>query len=83
MFPDFKVGLLHGQMKPDEKTAIMDSFKRGELHVLVSTTVVEVGVDVPNATADGHRACRALRAPPSSTSSGAGWAAVRRSPIVF
>lgn len=50
VFPEFKVGLLHGQMKPDEKTEIMDRFKRGELHILVSTTVVEVGVDVPNAT---------------------------------
>jgi ATP-dependent DNA helicase RecG len=50
VFPDFKVGLLHGQMRPDEKAAVMDAFKRHELHVLVSTTVVEVGVDVPNAT---------------------------------
>jgi ATP-dependent DNA helicase RecG len=50
VFPDFKVGLLHGQMKPDEKAAVMDAFKRHELHALVSTTVVEVGVDVPNAT---------------------------------
>ena len=50
VFPEFKVGLLHGQLKPDEKTEIMDRFKKGELHILVSTTVVEVGVDVPNAT---------------------------------
>jgi ATP-dependent DNA helicase RecG len=50
VFTEFKVGLLHGQMKPDEKTDIMERFKRGELHILVSTTVVEVGVDVPNAT---------------------------------
>ena len=50
VFPEYKVGLLHGQMRPDEKTDIMERFKRGELHVLVSTTVVEVGVDVPNAT---------------------------------
>jgi ATP-dependent DNA helicase RecG len=50
VFPEFKVGLLHGQMKADEKAAVMDAFKRHELHVLVSTTVVEVGVDVPNAT---------------------------------
>lgn len=49
-FPRFKVGLLHGQQKPDEKARIMERFESGELHVLVSTTVVEVGVDVPNAT---------------------------------
>lgn len=46
----FRVGLLHGRMKPQEKADVMDAFKRGEVHVLVSTTVVEVGVDVPNAT---------------------------------
>ena len=50
VFPDFKVGLLHGQLSSDEKSKAMDSFKRGELHILVSTTVVEVGVDVPNST---------------------------------
>lgn len=50
VFPEFKVGLLHGQMKNDEKVAIMERFKKGEIHVLVSTTVVEVGVDVPNST---------------------------------
>ncbi|MFN7685297.1 MAG: ATP-dependent DNA helicase RecG [Oligoflexia bacterium] len=50
VFSEFKVGLLHGQLRPDEKSEIMNQFKRGELHVLVSTTVVEVGVDVPNAT---------------------------------
>ncbi len=50
VFPEFKVGLLHGQMKPDEKSTVMDKFKRNEIQVLVSTTVVEVGVDVPNAT---------------------------------
>ncbi len=50
IFPQFTVGLLHGQMRPDEKADIMDRFKRAELHILVSTTVVEVGVDVPNAT---------------------------------
>lgn len=48
--PQFKVGLLHGKMKAAEKDAMMDSFKQGDLHVLVSTTVVEVGVNVPNAT---------------------------------
>ena len=44
------VGLLHGRMKPDEKAATMDAFVRGEIQVLVATTVIEVGVDVPNAS---------------------------------
>jgi ATP-dependent DNA helicase RecG len=47
---DIDVGLLHGRMKPDEKTATMDAFVRGEIDVLVATTVIEVGVDVPNAS---------------------------------
>ena len=46
----FKVGLIHGRMKPKEKQAVMDAFKAGELAVLVATTVIEVGVDVPNAS---------------------------------
>jgi ATP-dependent DNA helicase RecG len=46
----FSVGLLHGRMKPADKAAVMDGFVRGEVHVLVATTVVEVGVDVPNAS---------------------------------
>ena len=50
VFPDLKVGLLHGKMKSAEKDAVMDGFKRGEVQILVSTTVIEVGVDVPNAT---------------------------------
>ena len=50
VFPEFKVGLLHGRMKPQEKDEVMDRFRGGELHVLVSTLVIEVGVDVPNAT---------------------------------
>jgi len=45
-----RVGLVHGRMKPDEKAATMDAFARGEIHVLVATTVIEVGVDVPNAS---------------------------------
>ena len=48
--PALRIGSLHGRMKPKEKEAVMDRFARGELDVLVSTTVVEVGVDVPNAT---------------------------------
>ncbi len=50
IFPDFRVGLLHGRMKPDEKEEVMARFRDGEIHILVSTSVVEVGVDVPNAT---------------------------------
>lgn len=50
VFRDYKVGLLHGKMKPAEKEAVMSDFSRGEIDILVSTTVVEVGVDVPNAT---------------------------------
>jgi ATP-dependent DNA helicase RecG len=51
VFPDLRVGLLHGRMKPAEKEAVMDAFRAGELQILVSTTVIEVGVDVPNAAA--------------------------------
>ena len=47
---ELRVGLIHGRMKPAEKAAIMDEFKRGELQLLVATTVIEVGVDVPNAS---------------------------------
>jgi ATP-dependent DNA helicase RecG len=48
--PDLRVGLVHGRMKPAEKAEVMDAFLRAELHVLVATTVIEVGVDVPNAS---------------------------------
>jgi len=50
VFPEYKVALLHGRLKEDEKDRVMAAFARGDVHVLVSTTVVEVGVDVPNAT---------------------------------
>lgn len=50
IFPDYRVGLLHGRMPADEKDATMSSFCNGEIEILVSTSVVEVGVDVPNAT---------------------------------
>ena len=51
VFPEFKIGLLHGQMKPKQKEQVMHAFAGGELSLLVSTVIVEVGLDVPNATA--------------------------------
>lgn len=50
IFPNLSVGLLHGQMKPVDKERVMEAFAKGEIHILVATTVVEVGVNVPNAT---------------------------------
>ena len=50
VFPSFRLGLLHGRMKTEEKDQIMQGFKSGETQILVSTTVIEVGIDVPNAT---------------------------------
>ena len=50
IFPEYHVSLLHGRMKSNEKEKVMEAFKSGEIHILVSTTVVEVGVDVTNAT---------------------------------
>jgi ATP-dependent DNA helicase RecG len=49
-FPDLAVGLVHGRMKPDEKAQVMADFKARKIQLLVATTVIEVGVDVPNAT---------------------------------
>jgi ATP-dependent DNA helicase RecG len=50
VFPEFKVAMLHGRLKEDAKDRVMSAFARGEIHLLVSTTVVEVGVDVSNAS---------------------------------
>ena len=50
LFPDLRVGLIHGRMKAKEKEAVMSTFSAGQLDILVSTTVIEVGVDVPNAS---------------------------------
>lgn len=50
VFPEFKVGLLHGRMSPTERDEVMRAFRSGQYHVLVSTVVVEVGIDIPNAT---------------------------------
>jgi ATP-dependent DNA helicase RecG len=50
VFPEYRVGLLHGRLPSDEKEAVMQGFKRGDVKILVATTVVEVGVDVPNAS---------------------------------
>jgi len=49
-FPELKLGLIHGRLKGEEKARIMDAFRRGAIQLLVATTVIEVGVDVPNAT---------------------------------
>ncbi len=50
VFPDLKLGLLHGKMRPKEKESILESFRAGEIDILVATPVVEVGIDIPNAT---------------------------------
>lgn len=50
LLPDLRIGLIHGRLKPADKEAIMQSFRRGEMDLLVATTVIEVGVDVPNAS---------------------------------
>ena len=48
--PEYNVGLVHGRLRPEEKASVMDAFKAGEIDLLVATTVIEVGVDVPNAS---------------------------------
>jgi ATP-dependent DNA helicase RecG len=48
--PDFKIGMVHGRMSTEEKSAVMEAFYQGQIHLLVATTVIEVGVDVPNAS---------------------------------
>jgi ATP-dependent DNA helicase RecG len=50
VFPDLKLGLLHGRMSSADKDAVLQAFRRGELHILVATTVIEVGIDIPNAS---------------------------------
>ncbi len=50
VFPKLKLGLLHGRLRPEEKDAVMLQFRKGEYQILIATTVVEVGVDIPNAT---------------------------------
>lgn len=50
VFPDLSLGILHGRMKPKEKEAVMEDFLAGRISILVATTVIEVGVDVPNAS---------------------------------
>ncbi len=53
--PEVKIGLVHGRMKPAEKQAVMKEFKENKLHLLVATTVIEVGVDVPEFELNDHR----------------------------
>ncbi|EJS89744.1 ATP-dependent DNA helicase RecG, partial [Pasteurella multocida subsp. multocida str. Anand1_cattle] len=50
ILPHLRIGLVHGRMKPAEKQDIMQAFKQAEIDLLVATTVIEVGVDVPNAS---------------------------------
>ena len=65
VLPEFRVGLLHGRLKSDQKEHIMRAFSTGDLEVLVSTTVIEVGVDVPNATVAPAPGARGAQPSPS------------------
>ena len=69
---DLRVALVHGRQKSAEKDEILEQFRRGEWDVLVSTTVIEVGVNVPNATRDGHRKRGTLRAGATASAPGPG-----------
>ena len=77
---ELRVGLIHGRMKPAEKAEIMAEFKAGNLQLLVATTVIEVGVDVPNASLMIIETPSAS-AWPSCTSCVAGWPRQRRQPL--
>jgi ATP-dependent DNA helicase RecG len=50
IFPEFRIGLLHGRMKSDEKEAVMTEVQKGKIQILIATTVIEVGIDIPNAS---------------------------------
>jgi len=50
VFPDLRLGLIHGRLVSDEKDKVMEKFKKGDIHILVATTVIEVGIDIPNAS---------------------------------
>jgi ATP-dependent DNA helicase RecG len=71
----YRVGSLHGRLRPAERRALMDEFKRGELDVLVATTVIEVGVDVPNATIMIVQEADRFGSPSSTSCAGASAAA--------
>ena len=74
VLPHRRIALLHGRMKPKEKERVMGDFAAGAFDILVSTTVVEVGMDVPNASVMVVENAEPGSASASSTSSGAGWA---------
>ncbi len=61
IFPEFKIGLMHGKMKAKLKEEVMDEFVRGEINILVSTTVIEVGVNRAERKYYGYRKCRTIR----------------------
>jgi late competence protein required for DNA uptake (superfamily II DNA/RNA helicase) len=60
--PDYHISVVHGQMKADDKDWEMQRFVRGETHIMIATTVIEVGVNVPNASGDGAAAPRYIEA---------------------